>query len=372
MSSQSPERGQADRARPTSAVDLSPPVVPNLPRRAVPGAKEVGRNTVGDAALPRPFDADRARPRRPSEPLPGAVGPWSLRHRRSRRHDLLAAARPARRRGREPDGGAGRRPAEARAARARPRDRAGWRRQRDRLRRRIGDGGSRYPRVAPRGARARPERPLADGLRRPARPRSGPALELHPDPSADPDRLRDAPPRRRAGRRRRGRRRRLGGRERRDRGGGARRGAPLVAPRGHPERRRSRVAGAGAIRDHDGRRPGREPRQLPGRALHPAPLRVDRRGRDLLDRDAGGGGDVARGGGACDRGDRSSGARDGGSRQAADPAVRASRPAPDGRRGGRRRRQRPRFSSRSSSGTTSRTRSSRSGSCSRASSPMRP
>jgi len=45
VSSQSPERALADRARPTSAVDLSPPVAPNLPRRAVPGAKDVARNT---------------------------------------------------------------------------------------------------------------------------------------------------------------------------------------------------------------------------------------------------------------------------------------------------------------------------------------
>ncbi|HEX2292858.1 MAG TPA: hypothetical protein VHH55_06050, partial [Gaiellaceae bacterium] len=36
----------AARARPTPAVDLSPPVAPNLPRREVPGAKEVGRNTI--------------------------------------------------------------------------------------------------------------------------------------------------------------------------------------------------------------------------------------------------------------------------------------------------------------------------------------
>lgn len=36
----------AARARPSSAVDLSPPVAPNLPRRRVPGAREVGRNTV--------------------------------------------------------------------------------------------------------------------------------------------------------------------------------------------------------------------------------------------------------------------------------------------------------------------------------------
>jgi O-antigen/teichoic acid export membrane protein len=36
----------AQRARPVSAVDLSPPVAPNLPRRTVPGAKDVGRNTV--------------------------------------------------------------------------------------------------------------------------------------------------------------------------------------------------------------------------------------------------------------------------------------------------------------------------------------
>ena len=36
----------AQRARPASAVDISPPVAPNLPRRTIPGAKEVGRNTV--------------------------------------------------------------------------------------------------------------------------------------------------------------------------------------------------------------------------------------------------------------------------------------------------------------------------------------
>lgn len=36
----------AARARPTSAVDMSPPVAPNLPRRDVPGAKAVARNTI--------------------------------------------------------------------------------------------------------------------------------------------------------------------------------------------------------------------------------------------------------------------------------------------------------------------------------------
>jgi O-antigen/teichoic acid export membrane protein len=46
VSAQSGTEALAQRARPTSAVDLSPPVAPNLPRRAVPGAKEVGRNTV--------------------------------------------------------------------------------------------------------------------------------------------------------------------------------------------------------------------------------------------------------------------------------------------------------------------------------------
>ena len=36
----------AARVRPTASVDLSPPVAPNLPRRDVPGAKDVGRNTL--------------------------------------------------------------------------------------------------------------------------------------------------------------------------------------------------------------------------------------------------------------------------------------------------------------------------------------
>ncbi len=46
MRPQSSPAALAGRARPASAVDLSPPVAPNLPRRSIPGAKEVGRNTV--------------------------------------------------------------------------------------------------------------------------------------------------------------------------------------------------------------------------------------------------------------------------------------------------------------------------------------
>lgn len=46
MSTQTGPEALAQRARPVSAVDLSPPVAPNLPRRAVPGAKDVGRNTI--------------------------------------------------------------------------------------------------------------------------------------------------------------------------------------------------------------------------------------------------------------------------------------------------------------------------------------
>jgi O-antigen/teichoic acid export membrane protein len=46
VSAQTGPDALARRARPASAVDLSPPVAPNLPRRAVPGAKEIGRNTI--------------------------------------------------------------------------------------------------------------------------------------------------------------------------------------------------------------------------------------------------------------------------------------------------------------------------------------
>jgi O-antigen/teichoic acid export membrane protein len=46
VTQQSGAAALAGRARPASAVDLSPPVAPNLPRRSVPGAKEVGRNTI--------------------------------------------------------------------------------------------------------------------------------------------------------------------------------------------------------------------------------------------------------------------------------------------------------------------------------------
>jgi O-antigen/teichoic acid export membrane protein len=45
MSVPSTQQGLAERARPTPAVDLAPPVAPNLPRRTVPGAKAVARNT---------------------------------------------------------------------------------------------------------------------------------------------------------------------------------------------------------------------------------------------------------------------------------------------------------------------------------------
>ena len=46
MSTRTGTEALAQRARPTPAADLSPPVAPNLPRRAIPGAKDVGRNTV--------------------------------------------------------------------------------------------------------------------------------------------------------------------------------------------------------------------------------------------------------------------------------------------------------------------------------------
>ena len=46
MSTPTGSEALAQRARPVSAVDLSPPVAPNLPRRTVPGAKDVGRNTI--------------------------------------------------------------------------------------------------------------------------------------------------------------------------------------------------------------------------------------------------------------------------------------------------------------------------------------
>lgn len=46
MSPDTTPEALAQRARPASAVDLSPPVAPNLPRRTVPGATEVGRNTI--------------------------------------------------------------------------------------------------------------------------------------------------------------------------------------------------------------------------------------------------------------------------------------------------------------------------------------